>query len=87
MYLDIVTDKIIEFLNLREISKLRLCNKFLLNRIPLTSNIEFLPSNVLILISDFILDLDEEDCAELASASTLCLRIWKPCTWNYIRYA
>ena len=87
MDLDIVTDKIIEFLNLREKSKFRLCNTILLNRIPLTSNIEFLPPSVLILISDFILDLDEEDCSELASASSLCLRIWKPCTWNYQRYA
>ena len=86
MDLDIVTSKIIGFLNLREIAKLRLSNT-VLNRIPLISNIEFLPTRVRILISDFVLELEEEDCSELASASTLCLRTWKSSTWNYIRYA
>ena len=99
MDLELVRDKICEFLSKRETADLRFINKFH-SKIPLTIDLTFLPKSAKLLIHNFILeysvdsDINEEesefmvwveDCSQLASASELRFRNWRSCTWKSIQ--
>ena len=99
MDLELVRDKICEFLSKRETADLRYINQFY-SKIQLTIDLTFLPKSAKLIIFNFILedfvdsDINEEesefmvwvdDCSQLASASELCFQNWRTCTWKSIQ--
>jgi len=101
MDLELVRNKVCEFLSKRETANLRFINK-LYSEIHPTIDLTFLPKSAKLLIFNFILedfvdsDVNEEesefmvwveDCSQLACASELCFQQWRNCTRKYIQNA